>query len=196
MENFVLGSEIAASVLFAFSAAVLASVRFRGARAIPGLPGIPGLLGSLIIALLVLALFQTPLLRPAYDTPLPLLLALTIFLLPLALLLRALLEMRRTTPALHIARQVASRRLAWDLEWQPRLAAFGLLFCWAYFDFTASSILAPVGMTPVFVRLHNLAHYGQTTVLSAMMLAAFAAPVALLLLTIAAGKIYSRRDAR
>ena len=193
MENFVLGNEIAASVLFAFCAAVLANVRFLGARVIPG---IPGLLGSLMVALLVLALFQTPLLHPAYDTPLPLLLALTIFLLPLALLQRALLEMRSTSPMRHIARQIGSRRLAWDLERQPRLAAFGLLFCWAYFDFTASSILAPVGMTPVFVRLHNLAHYGQTAVLSAMMLAAFATPVALLLLTIAAGKIYSRRDAR
>ena len=157
------------------------------------LPGIPGLLGPLIVALLVLALFQTPLLRAAYDTPLPLLLALTVVLLPLALLLRALLAIRRMSPMRHIARQLASRRLAWELDSQPRLAAFGLLFCWAYFDFTAASILAPIGMTPVFVRLHNLAHYGQTAVLSAMMLAAFAAPAALLFLTFTAGRIHARR---
>ena len=160
------------------------------------LPGVPGLLGPLMIALLVLALFQTPLLRPMYDTPLPLLLALTILLLPIALLLRALLDIRRMSPMRHIARQLGSRRLSWELESQPRLAAFGLLFCWAYFDFTASSILAPTGMTPVFVRLHNLAHYGQTAVLSAMMLAAFATPAVLLLLTLAAGRIYARRDGR
>ena len=157
------------------------------------LPGVPGLLGSLIVALFVLAVFQTPLLRPLYDTPLPLLLALTIILLPLALLLGALLRMRHASPMRHIARQLGSRRLAWDLETQPRLAAFALLFCWAYFDFTASAILAPTRFTPVFVRLHNLAHYGQTAVLSAMMLAAFAVPVLLLLLTFAAGQIHARR---
>ncbi len=240
LENFVLGNEIATSVLFALAAAVMAGVSFRGARAsrvlvsasrrnelskpraskadrrtsIPrrrevresgtlspalgtsALPGIPGLLGSLTIALLTLALFQTPPLRPLYDSPLPLLLALTILLLPLALLLRALLDIRRTSPMRHIARQLGSRRLLWEFDHQPRLAAFGLLFCWAYFDFTASSILAPTGMTPVFVRLHNLAHYGQTAVLSAMMLAAFTAPAVLLLLTLTAGRIYARRDGR
>ncbi len=159
------------------------------------LPGVPGLLGSLMLALLVLALFQIPLLRPLYDTPLPLVLALTILLLPLAVLLKIGL-MGRMSPMRHIARQIGSRRLRWELEMQPRLAAFALLFCGAYFDFTASAILAPTRFTPVFVRLHNLAHYGQTAVLSAMMLAAFAVPILLLLLTIAAGQIYARRDVR
>ena len=240
VENFVLGNEIGASVLFALGAAVLAGGVIRGAHAsrvlvsasrrnelsracadktggrisvrsrrevheggTPSptlgtsvLPGIPGLLGALIVALLVLAVFQMPLLRPAYDTPLPLLLALTIILLPLAFLLGALLRMDRITPMRHIARQLGSRRLLYDLETRPRLAAFALLFCWAYFDFAASSILAPIGLTPVFVRLHNLAHYGQTAVLSAMMLAAFAVPAVLLLLTFAAGRIYARRDGR
>ena len=46
------------------------------------------------------------------------------------------------------------------------------------------------------LRNHNLAHYGQTAVLSAMMLAAFATPAALLLMTLAAGRIYARRDGR
>ena len=198
VENFILGSEIIASVLFALGAAALAAGLLRGAPALgmSALPGIPGLLGPLIVALLVLALFQMPLLRPAYDTPLPLLLALTIVLLPLALLLSALLRIGRMSPMRHIARRTGSLRLRYDLETQPRLAAFALLFCWAYFDFTASSILAPVGLTPVFVRLHNLAHYGQTAVLSAMMLAAFAVPAALLLLTFAAGRIYAHRDGR
>ncbi len=192
--TFVLTHEIVASVLFAFASAVIAGGwAFRRTLAATALPG---LLGSLVVALLVLAIFQTPLVRPAYDTPLPLLLALVIILLPMALLLGALLRMRQMSPMRHIARQLGSRKLAWALDWQPRLAAFGLLFCWAYFDFTAASILAPVGMTPVFVRLHNLAHYGQTAVLSAMMLAAFLVPVVLLLLTVAAGRIYARRDGR
>jgi hypothetical protein len=240
MENFVLGNEIGASVLFALGAATMANGLIRVAHSsrvlvlasredellkpcatktdrqarservtkareggtrspalgTSALPGVPGLLGSLVVSLCVLAIFQMPLLRAAYDTPLPLLLALTIILLPLALLLDVLLLMRRMSPMRHIARQLGSRRLAWVLEWQPQIGAFALLFCWAYFDFTASSILAPVGMTPVFVRLHNLAHYGQTAVLSAMMLAAFATPAVLLLLTVAAGRIYARRDGR
>ena len=60
-------------------------------------------------------------------------------------------------------------------------------------DFTASSILAPVGLTPVFVRLHNLAHYGQTAVLSAMMLAAFLAPVLAVALGGVVGRWYAGR---
>jgi ABC-type Fe3+ transport system permease subunit len=176
-KNFVLGPEIGASVLFALSAAVGASALARWARGRtrPLLLAPPGLLGALVVSLLLLALFQMPLLRAAYDTPLPLALALSVLLLPLALLLGALWT--PPTPARHLARQIGSRRLLWELEVRPQAVAFGLLFCTAYFDFTASSILAPTGLTPVFVRLHNLAHYGQTAVLSAMLLAAFAVPV-------------------
>ena len=52
------------------------------------------------------------------------------------------------------------------------------------------------GFTPVFVRLHNLAHYGQTAVLSAMMLAAFATPILVLLLTGTAWRLYARGHGR
>jgi hypothetical protein len=142
--------------------------------------------------LFILALFQTPPLRSVYDTPLPLLLALAILLLPLALLLGALRS--SPTPALHIARQLGSRRLLWVMETRPQAAALGLLFCCAWFDFTASSILAPVGLTPVFARLHNLAHYGQTAVLSAMLLAAFAVPVLALMLVGATSRVIVRRQ--
>ena len=197
MENFVLGGELGASVAFALVAAAAATIIAAYARKSPVLTLLlvmPGLLGALIVSLLLLALFQAPLLRAFYDTPLPLGIALMIILLPLALLLAAL--WLQPTPALHIARQVGSRRLVWDLEARPRVAAAGLLFCWAYFDFTASSILAPTGFTPVFVRLHNLAHYGQTAVLSAMMLAAFATPILVLLLTGTAWRLYARGHGR
>jgi hypothetical protein len=182
-ENFVLGHEIAASVLFAVGAAVsasaLASLGRRDSAAKLALAA-SGLLGALTVSLAVLALFQLPLLRSAYDTPLPLALALTILLLPLAVLLGALQS--HPTPALHVARQIGSRPLIWELHTRPRAIALGLLFCWAYYDFTASSILAPIGLTPVFVRLHNLAHYGQTAVLSAMLLAACLAPALFVIL--------------
>jgi hypothetical protein len=197
MENFVLGGELGASVAFALVAAAGATAIAAFARKSSVLALLlvtPGLLGALIVSLLLLALFQAPLLRAFYDTPLPLGIALVIILLPLALLLAAL--WLQPTPALHIARQVGNRRLMWDLETRPRAVAAGLLFCWAYFDFTASSILAPTGFTPVFVRLHNLAHYGQTAVLSAMMLAAFATPILVLLLTGTAWRLYARGHGR
>jgi hypothetical protein len=197
VENFVLGPEIGVSLLMALGATALADlgVRFaRRNRATALTAAAPGLLGALTISLVLLAVFQAPGLHSAYNTPLPLLLALAILLLPLALLLRALRPQH--TPALFIAQQLGSRRLRWEMELRPHMIGCGLLFCWAYFDFTASSILAPIGLTPVFVRLHNLAHYGQTAVLSAMMLAAFAAPVIVLLLTATALHLYARRDGR
>jgi ABC-type Fe3+ transport system permease subunit len=197
IENFVLGGELGASVVFAVVAAIAAlgvAAMVRHSSRMALLLAAPGLLGPLVVALLVLALFQAPLLRAFYDTPLPLAVALTVLLLPLAVLLAALWW--QPTPALHIARQLGSRRVLWDLEARPRAIAAGLLFCWAYFDFTASSILAPTGFTPVFARLHNLAHYGQTAVLSAMMLAAFATPILVLLLTGTAWRLYARGHAR
>lgn len=197
LENFVLGGQLGASVVFALVAAAAATGIAAFARKSPILQLAfitPGLLGALIISLLLLTLFQLPLLHAFYDTPLPLALALTLLLLPLALLLGAL--WLRPSPALHIARQTGSRRLLWDLETRPRAFAAGILFCWAYFDFTASSILAPTGFTPVFVRLHNLAHYGQTAVLSAMMIAAFATPILVLLLTGTAWRLYARGHGR
>jgi hypothetical protein len=79
---------------------------------------------------------------------------------------------------------------------QLNCAAVALLGCWTWFDFTASSILAPVGLTPVFVRLHNLAHYGQTAALSALLLGATVVPILVLALTLGAARLYARRDAR
>lgn len=197
LENFVLGRELGASVIFALIATAAATGIASVARkpsALSLLLVTPGLFGALIVSLLLLALFQLPLLRALYDTPLPLGLALTLLLVPLALLLGAL--WLRPSPSLHIARQTGNRRLMWELSTRPRVIASGILFCWAFFDITASSILAPTGFTPVFVRLHNLAHYGQTAVLSAMMLAAFATPILVLLLTGTTWRLYARGHGR
>jgi hypothetical protein len=195
-ENFVLGRELGASLLFALCAtAGAAALAAFTRRSFPALfLAAPGLFGALTISLIILTVFQVPPLRELYDTPVPLVLALTILLLPLAFLLGAL--WLRQTAGLHIARQIPSRRLVWELQNRPRAIACAVLFCWAWFDFTASSILAPTGFTPVFVRLHNLAHYGQTAVLSAMMIAAFATPVAVLLLTGTALHLYARGHGR
>jgi hypothetical protein len=142
---------------------------------------LPGLLGALVLALLVVGLFQLPGLRWLYDTPVPLVAGLVLLLAPLALLLRWLVRATEHGSALHLARMAKDRELIWELSTKRKFWVVVLLFCWGYFDLTASAILAPVGMTPVFVRLHNLMHYGQSAVLSAMVLAAFAVPVALVL---------------
>jgi ABC-type Fe3+ transport system permease subunit len=113
-----------------------------------------------------------------------------------AILLRAMLAARRPGEALHLARMAGSRRLIWDLSLEPSAAALGLVFVLSYFEFTSASILAPVRLTPVCVRLHNLAHYGQTAALSAMLLAATIAPAALLALTLGGARLYARHDAR
>lgn len=196
-QNFVLGPEIGASLVTAASAMLLADIVVRlvwPRRGTRLLVALPGLLGALTLSLFILALFQIPGLHALYNTPLPLILALALLIFPLALLLRMMRPQH--TPALHIARQLRHPRLLWELQTRPHLIACGLLFCWAYYDFTTASILAPVGFTPVFVRLHNLAHYGQNAVLSAMMLAAFATPVLVLLLTATALHLYARRDGR
>jgi hypothetical protein len=193
-EHFLPARELGASFLFALAAAILADAlsplgRRRSISAL--VLAAPGLLGGLALSVLIRALFQAPPLRPAYDTPLPLLFALTTLLLPLALLLGA--SRSAPTPGLHLARQFGSRRLVWEMETRPHAVALGLLFFGAWFDFTAASILAPVGLTPVFVRLHNLAHYGQTAALSTMMLVAFATPMFALLLTGAALRLLAGR---
>ncbi len=194
VENFVLGPEIGVSLVLAVAAAILADIGVRltrGNRLATLLTAVPGFLGALSVSLVVLALFQLPGLHRAYDSPLPLVLTLGVLVFPLGVLLGGLRP--RHTPSLHIARQLGSRRLLWELETRPHMIACGLLFCWAYYDFTAASILAPVGFTPVFVRLHNLAHYGQTAVLSAMMLAAFSVPVLVVLLFGAGSRYWAGR---
>lgn len=178
-------NEIAVSALFAASAAAgvftLTTALQRRATVMLALCT-PGLLGALLLSLLILVLFQFRPLQNFYDTPLPLLIALIFLQLPLALLLRLLVRATRPAAALHLARLLRARELLWELESRRTFYVLFLLFCCGYFDFTAASILAPVGMTPVFVRLHNLAHYGQTPVLSAMLCAAYALPTAVLLL--------------
>jgi ABC-type Fe3+ transport system permease subunit len=190
--------EIVTSISFAIAGAGLAWVlaSFADALRFGKLLLLPGLLGALVLALLLVALFQSIPLRWAYDTPAPLALALALLLAPVAFLLRRLLRINQPREELHLARMAGIRELLWDLAASRYVAALGLLFLLAYFEFTASTILAPTGFTPSFVRLHNLSHYGQTPILSLMLLAATLAPALLLALTLGLGRLYARPDAR
>jgi ABC-type Fe3+ transport system permease subunit len=147
-----------------------------------------GLLGPLVLSLAVLAAVQLPGLISLRDTPVPLVFTLGLVLVPLALVLKRVLELTGQRSALHLAalmpKSPPRRELMWRLSTSGKFWAVALLFVWAYWDLTASAILAPIGMTPVTVRLYNLMHYGQIAALSAMTCAAFLAPVVMLLLVL------------
>lgn len=136
---------------------------------------IPGCCGSLVVGLTLVNLFQRGLLHPAYDTPLPWILGLTIVLLPRAALLQVWLQRRSPGAPIHTARMTAglpgrtaaSRALVWRLERQPAWLAVGLVCWWGYLDVTVASLLNPTGMVPGIVRLYNFMHYGRSAALSA-----------------------------
>lgn len=203
LENFVLSREIISSLLFASGATVVASLAVfclgslaRGrrprsffAKAILLVALCAGLLGPLVLSLTVLSAMQLPGLLSLRETPIPLVLTLGLVLLPLALVLKYVLDLTGYRSSLHLARVMQQSRPARDLIW--RLSTSGkfwtivLLFIFAYWDLTASAILAPIAMTPATVRLYNMMHYGQIAALSAMTCATFAAPI--LLFTLAWG---------
>ena len=200
LENFVCSREILASLLFAAGASTFAGLaafwlgaaaRGRGRLAIVFkvilvAAVFAGLLGPLVLSLTVLAAVQLPGLFLLRDTPAPLVFTLGLVLLPMALVLKRVLELTRHHSALHLVtlmdKSRAVRELNWKLGTSGKFWAMALLFVWAYWDLTASSILAPIGMTPVTVRLYNLMHYGQIAALSAMTCAACAAPIFVFLL--------------
>lgn len=200
MENFVLSREILASLFFAAGAGALAGLAASGLGAAARSRGIgspfckmilvagvfAGLLGPLVLSLAVLAAVQLPGLISLRDTPVPLVFTLGLVLLPMALVLKRVLELTGHRTAWHLTtllqKSPAVRELVWRLNTSGKFRAMALLFVWAYWDLTASSILAPIGMPPVTVRLYNLMHYGQIAALSAMTCAAFAAPILILLL--------------
>jgi ABC-type Fe3+ transport system permease subunit len=202
LENFVLSREIIASLLFAVGATLLAALTVFGlaamarssksgslfARAIL-LPAVcAGLLGPLVLSLAVLAAVQLPGLLSLRDTPVPLVVTLGLILVPTAFVLNRVLELTGNRSGLHLAllmpKARPARELTWKLSTSGKFWAIALLFVWAYWDLTASAILAPIGMTPVTVRLYNLMHYGQIATLSAMTCATFLAPVMILLVAL------------
>lgn len=199
LENFVIGREILSSLLFAAGATLLTGLTAfwlypaqRGgwltfARAtVVTLAMCVGLLGPLVLSLTVLSAVQVPGLLPLRDTPLPLVLTLGLVLLPLAVVLKRVLDLAGYRSAVHLPalmpKSRAARELSWRLSTSGKFWAIVVVFVCAYWDLTASAILAPIGMTPVTVRLYNLMHYGQIAALSAMTCAAFAAPVVVFVL--------------
>ncbi len=160
-----------------------------------------GLVGSLLLSLGSVALFQLPLLRAVYDTPLPWVLALIVWLLPRAALLRFWLQAWRNNEAIHLANLLANcdrnstlktggqtradsvfhrfrpSSLLWHLRDQAQFLAIGLLCYWAYCDLPTAYMLAPTGMASGIVRLYNFMHFGRSAAVSAESLIFFGVPV-------------------
>lgn len=217
-EGFALTADIAASVVFASAAAWCAylvagvfagTTRSRGTgkgRLVGAcVLSVPGLLGPLVLSLFILWAFQQPALHAGYDTPVPLIITMILLLLPFAILLRILLHLIRPNESLHAAEMMtessyaATRKrgahLAATIRTHGRFWLIFLLFCWGYFDMTASVLLAPSKMMPVFARLYNFMHYGQISVLSGMVLLAMCVPLVLLALAGMTRSLVGRRAA-
>lgn len=186
------GRESMATAALAGLAACVAMAVARGLVTIPHPAAILaicfavlGFLGPLVLALLGLAAFQTPPLTALYDTPTPLVLVLIMLLTPIAIALRMALRRASRSTALHLAELLDggdpgqrrwSERLRWSMRGRMWLAAGGILFIWAYFELVAGDLLRPTGMVTAPVLLYNQMHYGPSSGLSAMVLAAGLAP--------------------
>jgi len=198
-------SETTASFLFALAAVACAwgiakavSTLGRG-RVAAAAAVLPGLLGALPVSLALLSIFQTPSLAALRDTPAPLVLALTLLSAPYAVAAVFLGESFADGESLHSARLAGELDgkgrwlLRWSLKSQPMAVMMALVFVFAYFELTASTILAPSATPTVSTRLFNLAHYGESERLSATLFLVSLPPMALLALAAAPWSASRRR---
>ena len=155
-----------------------------------------GLAGSLVLSVLLVAVFQLPMLRPLYDTWLPMLLGQAIAVLPKALAIGLLLQQAKDGPGIHSALlllkspAVETRRRAAKTLWRlttSRWLLGGLVVAhWCFWDVTVASILRPVALEPVVTRLYNEMHYGRTEALMSLTVLAALTPVAVWLMAMIA----------
>ena len=134
---------------------------------------LPALTGILPLSLVTLEIFQFPLINVLYNTPIPLVLALLLWTLPFIIILKIVLELFADNESVYSAELMlsfsgrAASEILWRLKFRRTLWICFLVFTLTYFNFTASTILAPAGMTTVTERFYNLMHYGESERLSA-----------------------------
>ena len=149
---------------------------------------LPGLAGSLVVGLVIMSLFQTKLFNGLYDTPLPIVLALTLIALPAGLLQGPVLKEQSSSTHMtwltRLSLDKQHQRLAKHLRWQQQVRGIclliGILLYITYHDLPASALLSPAGMQGAVVRLYNLMHYGKYETLSAMVVMTYMLPPMLL----------------
>ena len=181
-------------------ARALSSSRFP--IALSAFIGLPGLCGALTVSLAVLVVAQQPIVVRLYDTPLPWVVALVIWLLPRAWLLQLWLSRQTSPTSAHLIRLLRQSPLpihqrsakAWQWRWQvePQLAACGVLCYWAYLDVSSAGLLAPTRMPSVIVRLYNFMHFGRSTALSTEAALVMFLPVACWLVAMSLARLGQR----
>ena len=150
---------------------------------------LPGLCGSLVLSLVLLAMFQLSWMRPFYETWLPMLLGQTFAVLPRAVAVVLLLQKFNDRASMHSANlllassQLQVRRRASAILWRINTSRWllgGLVVAhWCFWDVTVASILRPVQLEPVITRLYNEMHYGRAEALMSLSTLAALAPVAM-----------------
>ena len=156
---------------------------------------LPGLCGPLVVALCVQAAVtwaaanRVPGAFAVRDSVGPLVVALALFLLPRAAVLRAFAGGNETGS--HLARLLrggtrdqrrAGGRLWWGLVGRAAWVRWGLLTVWAAADVSAAAVLLPAGVETTPPGLYNLMHYGHNGVLGALCLLNTLLPAAVLAL--------------
>ena len=218
LRGFGLQRELVSSLLVAAVAGGLACGVARGVCRRSARPGrqtvrvagmvallVPGLLGGLIVGLAFLAALQAPLMWRLRSTPLPLMVAAALMVMPVALLIQLLLQGRRGSSGLHLARLLAAspaaavRRRAASIRWvrgrRPLFWAGALLIYQVFSDVTLASLLAPVRMPLVMPRLYNFMHYGRSAVLTSSLLISVVVPLAALMVAAFTSRFWRARHA-
>ena len=156
---------------------------------------LPGLCGPLVVALCVQAVVtwaaanRVPGAFAVRDSVGPLVVALALFLLPRAAVLRAFAGGNET--GVHLARVLrggtrsqrrSGGRVWWGLVGRAAWVRWGLLTIWAAADVSAAAVLLPAGVETAPPGLYNLMHYGHNGVLGALCLLNTLLPAAVLAL--------------
>jgi hypothetical protein len=149
---------------------------------------LPGLAGSMLLSLAAVRVFQFPLIRPAYDSPIPWIATLTVWLLPRAAIARLWVECMSNREGTHVAEMLCNdatqpsrsgprNQLLSRLRDNPRLIAISILCYWAYLDLSTAYLLAPIDMPSGLVRLYNNMHFGRFSALSIEAILFFSVPI-------------------
>lgn len=148
---------------------------------------LPGLLSPLVLSLLLLSVFLSPVFRTLYDSLLPLVIAQMVWLLPRALLLCVAFDRRIQSEQIYSARLLQrssasdvrkqAGRLIWVLQHRPAWISVTILLVMAFWEVTINSILHPVSMTPTVCTLYSQMHFGHSEALAGQTVLAIVFPL-------------------
>ena len=151
---------------------------------------IPGLSGALSVTLCLFLAVQSGPLTSLRTTPFPAVIGMAVFLLPRAVLMLVLFERSSPDAAVFSAstlsqsadgRQMSGGfRVLWQLQDRALFWTFAAVFIWGFYNLTTASLLMPVAIVPLPVRLYNLMHYGQSASLSMQTLLSVVIPFLLM----------------